>query len=321
MAATLVSTSYANNGLTATPSTVTVTAPSSITSGNLLVAEVTYNSTVTITPPSGWTLYQTIAATSGSPVVSIYWKIATGSEPGTYVFTPSSSASVALVSMLNISGTNTTTPFNGYFTSNTTTASVTAGSSSGTPSIPTILNCLPIAFFIIDQLNPSNTGNPTGLTSGWSSTLLNVVQDTSNYTNTSNANGYDATYVAAGPLTSSTSVAVVAACTWGGASSTFTGFNVMLFVNPLVYGTLGASPSTVTILGPGTTAAQQVTITETSYTGSFTIAVPTAYQSIVSVATTQTGTYGTSCSIAGPSSSFWIQELVPGTFQVNVSGG
>jgi hypothetical protein len=321
MAATLVSSSFANNGLTASPDTATVTAPASITAGNLLVAEVTYNSGVTITPPTGFTLYQTILATGGSPVIGIYWKFATGSEPGTYVFTPSSSASVVLVSMVNISGTDQTTPFNGFFVSNSTTAAVTAGSSGGTPSIPTILNCLPIAFFVINQLSPSNTGNPTGLTAGWSSTILNVVQDTSNYTNTSNANGYDATYVATGPLTSSTSVAVVAACTWGGASSVFTGLNVMLFINPLTYGTLAAVPSSVTILGPGTSAAQQVVITETSYTGNFTVAVPTAYQSIVSVATTQTGTYGTSCTIAGPSNSFWVQELAAGTFQINVSGG
>ena len=321
MAASLVSTSSANNGLTANPDTVTVTAPSSITAGNLLVAEATYNSSETITPPPGWALYQTNPATAGSPVISIYWKIATGSEPGTYVFTPSSSSSVVLVSMLNVSGINQTTPFNGYFISNTTTAAVTAGATSGTPSIPTVLNCLPIAFFVINQLSPSNTGNPTGLTAGWSSTLLNVVQDTSNYTNTGNANGFDATYVAAGPLTSSTSTAVVAACTWGGSSSAFTGLNVMLFINPLTYGTLAAVPSSVTVLGPGTSAAQQVVITETSYTGNFTVAVPTAYQSIISVATTQTGTYGTSCTIAGPSNSFWIQELTPGTFQVNVSGG
>jgi hypothetical protein len=320
----VVSTSQGDNGLTQTPDTATVAAPTSITSGNLLVAQVTHDNGVTITPPSGWSLYQSISSSGGSALIKIYWKYATGSEPSTYVFTPSSSSSVLLVAILNLSGTDPTTPFNGYFSKYPTTASVTVGSTGGTPSIATILGCLPIAISVIPQLNPSNSGSPTGLTAGWTGEVLNVIEDTSNYFTTSNANGYDTTFIATGPLTSSTSTAVTASFTWGGGGSSFsTGVALMLFVNPSTagYGTLGASPSTVNISGLGTSNAQQVSITETGYTGAFTVTVPVPSQGLISVATTQFGTYGTSCSISGPSSSFWIQEISAGNATVTVDGG
>ena len=319
MSISLVSTSYAGNNLT-TGGPSTVTAPTSISSGNLLVASVS-SGTSTITAPSGWTQYQVVAASGAAPQIAIYYKAATGSEPTTYVWSTSVTAQPVLVSIFNISGASTTAPFNGLFSGNSTTAAVTAGSSTGTPSVPTNLNCLPIALFSIDQLNLSNSGNPTSLTSGWTAQFLNVMQDTSNYANVSNYNGYYATFAATGPITSSTSTAVTASCTWQGSYNNNAGLEVLLFINPLTYGTLSASPSSVTISGTGTANSVQVTLTETSYTGSFTVTVPTAYQSIVSVSATQTGTYGTSCTCSGPSGSFWVQELTSGNFQINVLGG
>jgi hypothetical protein len=319
----VVSTSQGDNGLYQTPDTATVSAPTSIASGNLLVAQVTHDPGVTITPPSGWSLYQSVSGSSGA-ILKIYWKYATGSEPSTYVFTPSSSSSVLLVAILNLSGTDPTTPFNGYFSNSPTTATVTVGSTSGTPSIATILGCLPIAISAIPQLNPSNSGSPTGLTSGWTGQILNVVEDSSNYTTTSNGNGYDATFIATGPLTSSTSVAVTASLIWGGGGSNFApGIDLMLFVNPSTsgYGTLSASPSSINISGVGTSNAQEVAITQTLYTGNFAVTVPVPSQGIVSVATTQFGTYGTTCFIAGPSSSFWVQEISSGNAQVDIDGG
>lgn len=318
MSVSLVSTSSAGNNLT-TSGPVTIAAPSSISANNILIAIITSDAG-TIAAPSGWTLYSTV---TNNQQISVFWKVATGSEPSTYVFTPTPTNLVVVGQIFNISNASLTAPISGMFSENTTTAAVTAGATSGTPSIPTVLNCLPIAVFTIEQLNPSNQGAPTGLTSGWTGQGLNVIQDTSNYFNTGNANGYDATFTAIGPLTSSTSTAVTASVTWPntGPYDNLTGLNAMLFIAPLAYGTLAASPSSPTVSGLGTGNAVQETITESGYTGNFTVNVPTAYQSIVSVATTQTGSYGTSCSIAGPSSTFWIQGLSAGNFQLAVSGG
>jgi len=318
----VVSTSTANNGLTGTPATVTVAAPTAIASGNLLIAFTTSDGASTFSAPSGWTLYELIPAVSNSPSFTIFWKIATGSEPSTYSFV-ASPVEALIVSILNISGASIVSPFNGYFTKYPSASLATAGSTSGIQSIPTYIGCLPIALFAIQQLNPSNTGSPTGLTSGWTGRFLAVVQDTSNYSNYSNNNGYSATFVASGPLTTSTSTAVTASCTWGGSNSTFIGLSVLLFINPIEssYGTLTAYPSAVDLIGSGLSDGMQLSIVETNFTGSFSVTVPTPYQSIVSVCATQGGTYGTSCSVSGPSNSFWIQGIAPGAFQIDVSGG
>jgi hypothetical protein len=319
----IVSTSSGTNGLIQTPDTATIAKPVSITAGNLLVAEVTHDSGPTITLSGSWTFYQSFLSSGSDRLISIYWKVATGSEPSTYVVTPSANATLLLATILNISGANTITPFNGSFKSTQASSSVTAGATSGTPSVPTILNCLPIAVFVIEQLLPSNSGSPTGLTSGWSGVFLNVIEDPSNYNNGANANGYDATFLASGPLTTSTSTAITVSCSWGGAYSAFDGINVLLFVNPIEssYGTLTAYPSSVDLIGSGLSDGMQVSLVETNFTGSFSVTVPTAYQSIVSVCPTQGGTYGTSCSVSGPTNSFWMQGIAPGAFQIDVSGG
>lgn len=65
-------------------STVTISKPTGVAPGDLLVATVSYTSSgVTWTVPSGWTE----AIDSGGLVVA--WKIAGGSEPSNYAFTPS----------------------------------------------------------------------------------------------------------------------------------------------------------------------------------------------------------------------------------------
>jgi hypothetical protein len=203
---------------------VVVTAPATITSGNLLLAICTCG-TATWTPPSGWVLAGTKASSGNSPQISVYTKTATGSEPGSYTFSGSDGASDALcVSILNILGPSRS--FNGMFSAYTAAAAVTVG---GGTAIPTVTNCLPIAVSTIQELLPSNAGNPTGLTGGWTGQYLAVNQDTGNYNNFSNNNGYNAHYVASGPL--ATLSAVTAGWTWGGGSSTFTGTSAMIFVS------------------------------------------------------------------------------------------
>jgi hypothetical protein len=226
----VVSSSFSYNALTGGTS-ISITAPSSIASGNLLIA-ASSSGTETFTPPTGWLLYGTEASSGDSPQISIFTKIATGSEPGSYSFTCNNGASDAVnIAILNISGANTASPVNGMFSkyqASATTAAMTIGT-SGT-SIPTVLNCLPLAFGSIQQENPSNSGNPASLTSGWTGQVLAIQQDISNFSNLANNNGYNAMYIASGPLTTSTASAVTAGWTWQGSSSNFTGTAVMLFI-------------------------------------------------------------------------------------------
>src|SRR6266704_250822 len=222
----IVSASKGSNDLTV-GGTVTVTAPASIVVGNLLLA-IIVSGAQTFTAPLGWSLYGTKATSGNSPQVAVFTKIATGIESPTYAFVPSTSADAINAEILNIADADSFAPINGMFSKYTSTAATTIGTAA--VSIPTVLNCLPIAISTIQQLNLSNAGNPTALTGGWTGQLLSVNQDTNNYGNTSNDNGYAALYVASGPITTSVATAITAGWTWGGGFSNFTGTSVMLFV-------------------------------------------------------------------------------------------
>jgi hypothetical protein len=227
--AAIVSSASATN-LLAGSLTVTVSVPTSVAAGNLLLAVAT-SGPETWTPPTGWTLYGTKAASGNSPQISIFTKTATASEVTPYVFTSNNGLSDALVvAIYNLSGTPTPS-INGAitFSAYTSTAAVTIGGGS---AIPSVLNCLPLAIHTIQQINLSTAGNPTGLTAGWTGQLGVWNIDAGNPGNSSNGNGYNAQYVASGPITVNTSSAISAGWTWGGAFSTFTGTSLMLFIAP-----------------------------------------------------------------------------------------
>lgn len=226
---TVQSSSSATNPL-AGGVTVTVPVPSAVVAGNLLLAIAT-SGTETWTPPTGWTLYGTKAASGNSPQISVFTKTATASEITPYVFTSSGGLTDATnIGILNISGTPTAS-VNGSMTFSAYTSSATPVIGGGSAK-PTVLNCLPLAINTIQQINLSNAGNPTALTGGWTGLLSVWNQDTSNYGNSSNNNGYNALYVASGPLTINTTSVITAGWTWGGGFSTFTGTSLMLFIAP-----------------------------------------------------------------------------------------
>ena len=82
----------------------TVTKVTGTASGHFMVAQVVINSTtVTITPPSGWSLYASGIATGVQ--MAIYSKVAGGSEPSNYTFNFSSSVAcaVSLICLRNVS--------------------------------------------------------------------------------------------------------------------------------------------------------------------------------------------------------------------------
>ena len=92
----LVSNSF---GETNTAAFITFSAPASIVAGNVLVALIqTGNNPYTaVNPPSAdWQLMASISGTSLTPCLTIWTKIATGSEPGTYTWTLSGGVTSAI---------------------------------------------------------------------------------------------------------------------------------------------------------------------------------------------------------------------------------
>ena len=70
-------------------SIVTVTAPTGVVAGQLLVAHIgihTHTFTGTLSPPSGWTTVR-VDHDGQHEMQGVFWKIATAAEPGSYVFT------------------------------------------------------------------------------------------------------------------------------------------------------------------------------------------------------------------------------------------
>lgn len=321
MSAAIISVSSGNNG--GTTGIATIPAPTSITAGNILIALITTDGGSSINLPTGFSSITTGA--SSGPRFQIASKVAGSSEPGSYGFSPSGSTPVDIkVTILNTNGLDQTTPINGFFPNTQTSATQTAGSSTGTQSIPTRLACLPVAMFAIQWLSPTGPviPAPTGLTSGWTQQTMNVWQDTSNYSNSANDNGYNATMIASRAVTSDLTSAITAGCTWGGSFSVFSpGLTAMLFLNPVVAGTLSASPSPLLLPGAGTANAQQVIVSQPGYTGTIAISVPTDSQSLAAIALTQSGTYGTNLSLTGPNTSFWTKELSPGDGTILIQGG
>ncbi len=69
--------------------TVTISRPAGAVAGDLLVAQVafhTHNFVGTITPPSGWTTIR-VDSDTNHEIQGVFWKVATASEPASYVFT------------------------------------------------------------------------------------------------------------------------------------------------------------------------------------------------------------------------------------------
>lgn len=73
-------------------STPTVAKPLGTASGDVLIAFMANDTGTALTAPSGWTQLATQNYGSGTPLAAVFWKLAGGSEPSTYVFGASSSA-------------------------------------------------------------------------------------------------------------------------------------------------------------------------------------------------------------------------------------
>ncbi|MFC5996960.1 hypothetical protein ACFQE5_22370 [Pseudonocardia hispaniensis] len=119
-------------------SSVNVTKPTGTTSGDLLVAvqfcDYSASTGSAMTAPAGWTQAGSTASTPGGsfhPVGKVWYKVAGGSEPSSYTFGSSSSSS-SVISVLALSGADTSTPIRVVPSWSTGSA----GTSHVAPSIP-----------------------------------------------------------------------------------------------------------------------------------------------------------------------------------------
>lgn len=104
-----------NTSTTATGATATsivVTTPSGVASGNVLIVQLTYdpgtNKGVTVTKPSGW-LQAGTNVLNGNWWQSVYYKVAGASEPANYTFTLSRAANIG-TGIIAFSGVDNTAP-------------------------------------------------------------------------------------------------------------------------------------------------------------------------------------------------------------------
>jgi hypothetical protein len=92
----------------ATASTLTLTRPTAVQAGDVLLATVDARGNPSVTPPSGWTLVRN-DANSTTQVKATYSRVATASEPASWTFTLSA-AQAASGAVLDYTGVDTTTP-------------------------------------------------------------------------------------------------------------------------------------------------------------------------------------------------------------------
>jgi hypothetical protein len=127
---------------TVTGTSLVITAPASIAAGDLLVAHITSTQeAATVTPPAGWVLQANVGQ-AGQYRTRVYYKIATGSEPGSYTFT-NSSGNIWHGAISRFTGVDSLSPFaNPAYTANVNSSSHPTGS-----HIPNVDNNMVVALF------------------------------------------------------------------------------------------------------------------------------------------------------------------------------
>jgi len=150
---------YVSSGSASATTTLTITKPASVVSGNFLIAGITFNggSNTTVTPPSGWTSIR--KTTNGTDVgMETFRKVAGGSEPASYSWGISSSSTErASGGIIHYSGVDTGNPVD-VSSGNTGNSSSIVASAVTT----TLANDVVVAFFGIDD--DASFGQPSGTT-------------------------------------------------------------------------------------------------------------------------------------------------------------
>jgi hypothetical protein len=150
----------ASDSYSSATSSPSVTMPSGISAGNLLLTSLMLDagSSLSITPPSGWTLYTRADNGTGSFLCAIFYRVADGSESGSYSYTLGSSV-VGSAQTIRITGHDAT------WEDATPTQNTGLSESMGYYGVTTnTANALAIAYVGVDSTSNVPT-TPSGFTS------------------------------------------------------------------------------------------------------------------------------------------------------------
>jgi len=162
-AAGIVIEEYAVAGSTSSVNSASVTLPTTINSGDLLVMQFYGQGTGTVTTPAGWT-NEGGRITDGSGIGYIFWKEASGSE-GSSVTVSKSSYAPWSSSVARITGADNANPFDVA-----TTTNAGASSTQNLPAITSVTdNCLILRASGVYSTDSVGTA-PSGYTNGGLST-------------------------------------------------------------------------------------------------------------------------------------------------------
>jgi hypothetical protein len=162
----LVATSSNNSYATS----VSFSRPAGVVSGDVLVAHVgTYYNTLTITPPSGWTLIRRDNNSATIPFSSaLYYHVAGGSEPSTYTWFTSSKTYIT-GGIAAYRGVNTLSPIDANSGQVNNSTAIIA------PSVTTTTSQDQLLFFALSSYS-GTIGAPSGMTKRWDVSYSNYVR-------------------------------------------------------------------------------------------------------------------------------------------------
>lgn len=153
------------SGTTSSGTSLTLVKPSTMVSGNVIIAQVVVSAaTVVITPPSGWTLIRR-DQTSSAIALASYYKVAGASEPSSYVWNFGSSVNAG-GGVADFDRVNTTNPINA------SSGQYIAGPSMTAPSISTTVANTMLIYMGAVNVSASLTA-PSGMTTQWNTTFSN----------------------------------------------------------------------------------------------------------------------------------------------------
>ncbi len=203
--------------------TLTITKPTGTASGDVLIASISVDtgSSITITPPTGWTLVtrQNLTTTVGQ---GVYYKVAGGSEPTSYAWTLTSC--ICAGTMQAYSGVDNNNPIAGWATSSISTRT-TAWTFPAT--IPQAETAYPV-LLLGGSASISASVTVTTASSGWTSDIARSIGTAPNVSSIIE-DQHALTSLPLASLTPGTTTLSVAS----------NGTNVVLFLRPTVTTTTG----------------------------------------------------------------------------------
>jgi hypothetical protein len=114
-----------------TATALTINVPAGTTTGDVMVAAIALKtSSITITPPAGWTSLNRVNQAAGDPnAQELFYRVATGSEPASYTWNFSAAVFGAVGGVVSYRGVDTSSPIDVY--GGNVTASATTHTATG----------------------------------------------------------------------------------------------------------------------------------------------------------------------------------------------